>query len=87
MTNVLNRLEPVTLPIDIAPLPSAADKTLTVSSGIDVPTATTVSPTIKFGHAQTLGQSHRAVGQQHGADDDNGEPYGQKDVMIHDSVR
>ena len=46
---VLKIFEPVTLPIAISLLPLMADKVLTVSSGIDVPTAITVRPTINSG--------------------------------------
>jgi hypothetical protein len=42
--NVLNMLLPTTLPIDISALPFKAEETLTVSSGVEVPKATIVSP-------------------------------------------
>ena len=49
MTRVLKRFEPVTLPIAIEELPLIADIILTVSSGIEVPTAITVRPMINSG--------------------------------------
>jgi hypothetical protein len=49
IARVLKQLEPTTLPIAIALSPLSAEMKLTVSSGIDVPTATIVRPTINSG--------------------------------------
>ena len=46
MSRPLNRFDPVTLPIAISPLPCRAEITLTTNSGVEVPMATIVSPTI-----------------------------------------
>ena len=47
--NMLNIFEPTTLPIAMSPWPPIAEIKLTASSGIDVPTAITVRPTINSG--------------------------------------
>jgi hypothetical protein len=47
--NVLKMFEPTTFPIAMSVWPSNAEMILIVSSGIDVPTATTVRPTINCG--------------------------------------
>ena len=49
IANMLKMLEPTTLPMAIALSPLSADMKLTVISGIDVPTATIVRPTINSG--------------------------------------
>ena len=46
---MLKMFEPMTLPMAMSPLPASADMKLTVSSGIEVPTATIVRPTINSG--------------------------------------
>ena len=46
MNNPLKTFDPVTFPIAISPLPWIADMTLTISSGVEVPIATTVRPTM-----------------------------------------
>ena len=49
MRKVLKMFEPTTLPMAMSVWPPIAEITLIVNSGIDVPTATTVSPTINCG--------------------------------------
>jgi hypothetical protein len=58
IAKVLKQLEPTTLPIAIALSPLSAEIKLTVSSGIEVPTATIVRPTINSG---TRKRAARAV--------------------------
>ena len=49
MTKTLKRLDPTTLPTAMSDCPPRADSTETTSSGVEVPMATTVSPTMNSG--------------------------------------
>ena len=49
MTKTLKMFDPTTMPIATSLLPAMAESTDTTSSGVEVPTATTVSPMMNSG--------------------------------------
>ena len=54
MTNTLKMLDPTTLPIATSLFPATAESTDTTSSGVEVPTATIVSPMMNSGTRSRL---------------------------------